>query len=73
MTTTDILTIADGVQQINLGGTSVTLIETSDRPVLIDAEWKWSRRRLQFNLLALDYSLAGIEMLAFTHSHPDHS
>ena len=36
MATTDILTITDGVHQVNLGGTSATLIETGDRPVLID-------------------------------------
>ena len=73
MATTDILTITDGVHQVNLGGTSATLIETGDRPVLIDTGWKWSHRRLQFNLLALGYPLADIGVLAIKHSHPDHS
>ena len=35
----DILTVGDGIYQIDLGGTSATLVETNEGPVLIDAGW----------------------------------
>ena len=39
MSADDILTVDDGIYQIGLDGTSATLIETKDGPVLIDAGW----------------------------------
>ena len=44
--TISISTVTEGIHQIDLGGTSTTLIETGEGPVLIDLGWKWSYNRL---------------------------
>ena len=53
MLANDILTVGDGIYQIGLGGTSATLVETNEGPVLIDAGWRWSKARIQKNLRKL--------------------
>ena len=73
MLSDDILTVGDGIYQIGLGGTSATLIETKEGPVLIDAGWVWSRARIQKNLGELGYLIEDVALLAITHFHPDHS
>ncbi|MEC9278844.1 MAG: MBL fold metallo-hydrolase [Chloroflexota bacterium] len=73
MLANDILTVGDGIYQIGLGGTSATLVETNEGPVLIDAGWRWSKARIQKNLRKLGYVIEDVALLAITHFHPDHS
>ena len=48
--TVSITTVMSGIHQIHLGGTSATVIETGDGPVLVDLGWKWSYKKLKESL-----------------------
>ena len=67
-----ILKLTDGAFQIKLGGTSATVLETNDGPILIDTGWHWSRKKIQVGLNIIGYSLKDIHLIALTHFHPDH-
>ena len=71
--TISISTVTEGIHQIDLGGTSTTLIETGEGPVLIDLGWKWSYNRLKNSLRVLGYHPVDVSVAAVTHYHPDHS
>ncbi len=68
-----IFQLSENVHQINLGGTSVVLIENAEGPILVDAGFKWSAKALNTSLNLLDYELADISSLLMTHFHPDHT
>lgn len=67
-----ILKLTDGAFQIKLGGTSATVLETSDGPILIDTGWRWSRKKIEVGLDSIGYSIKEIHLIALTHFHPDH-
>ena len=68
-----ILQLSENVYQINIGGTSVVLIENAGAPILIDAGFKWSAKSLNASLNSLNYEIADIKALLMTHFHPDHT
>jgi len=68
-----ILRLSENVHQINIGGTSVVLIENVEGPILVDAGFRWSVKALSASLNLFDYGLTDIKALLMTHFHPDHT
>ena len=68
-----ILQLSENVHQINIGATSVVLIENVEGPILVDAGFKWSAKTLKASLNLFDYELTDICALLMTHFHPDHT
>ena len=65
--------LSDNVHQIHLGGTSVTVIENREGPILIDAGFRWNGRTIIKSLHTLGYAVEDITKILLTHYHPDHS
>ena len=65
--------LSNNVHQIHLGGTSVTVIQTTEGPILVDSGFKWSGKTLEKSMRTLGYSVNEISHLLMTHYHPDHS
>lgn len=66
------LKIAEGVYQLQAVGARVTVIETEDGVVMVDAGSRGSLRRVSSGLDAIGRSMDDLRLVAITHGHPDH-
>ena len=67
------IAIAPGVHQVHVLGARVTVLETADGVVLVDAGSRGSLPFIKLGLGALDIALEQVRLIALTHSHPDHA
>lgn len=66
------VTIADGVHQIRTIASRVTVIDSGDGLVLVDAGVRGSLRAIAAGLKRLGLSLDQVRLVVLTHYHPDH-
>lgn len=67
------VTIADGLFQVPANGARVTVIEGAGGVMVVDAGARGSLRRIVRGLEEVGLSPDGVDLIALTHYHPDHS
>ncbi len=67
------LKVAEGVYQLQALGARVTVIESEDGLVMVDAGFRGSVGRVALGLEAIGRSIRDVRLVAITHCHPDHA
>ena len=67
------ITITDSIHQIRAVGAKVTVLQSSEGVLLVDAGARGSKRAIVGGLESLALSPEDIRLIAVTHYHPDHS